>query len=89
MNSQASPPLAIAGHAPVAYFRLCTPAEGSWAFAYAWTGRHWLFASADHRDAFSADPQAFAPQNDGGCALAGALDREHLAGRAHTWAAFR
>ena len=75
MSSDASHPLAIAGYDPVAYFRLGKPAKGSEAFTYDWNGRHWLFASADHRDAFSADPQAFAPQNDGGCALAGALGK--------------
>ena len=75
MSSDTSNPLAIAGYDPVAYFRLGKPAKGSESFAYDWNGRHWLFASADHRDAFSADPQAFAPQNDGGCALAGALGK--------------
>ena len=89
MSSDATNPLAIAGYDPVAYFRLGKPAKGSETFAYDWNGRHWLFASADHRDAFSADPRAFAPQNDGGCALAGALGKsgpDAPAGAPELWA---
>lgn len=75
MSSETSQQPAIGGYDPVAYFRLGKPSRGSESFAHDWNGRHWLFASAEHREAFQENPQAFAPQHDGGCALAGALGK--------------
>lgn len=37
-------------------------------YAAEWNGAKWAFASAANRDAFLADPKAFAPAYDGHCA---------------------
>jgi hypothetical protein len=62
--------VAIRGTDPVAYFRQGRPQPGQEAFAYEWMNAPWLFASADNRDLFIADPQRFAPQFGGFCAYA-------------------
>ena len=35
-----------------------------------WGGAHWLFASAERKAAFDADPEQYAPQFGGFCAYA-------------------
>ena len=62
--------LAVSGHDPVAYFREGRPVKGSADFTVSWKGAEWRFASAANRDAFKADPEAFAPQYGGYCAWA-------------------
>ena len=42
---------------------------GSADFAYDWDGTRWQFADAAHRDLFQRDPDAYAPQYGGYCAL--------------------
>lgn len=61
---------AIRGYDPVAYFKLGAPTEGTAEFSHDWNGATWRFASEDHRAAFAADPDAFAPQFGGYCAWA-------------------
>lgn len=61
---------AIKGYDPVAYFTDGAPREGVAEFSYDWMGTTWLFASAEHRDAFAADPEKYAPQFGGYCAFA-------------------
>ena len=60
---------AINGYDPVAYFD-GGPVEGSSDFTHDWNGATWRFASAENRDRFAADPEAFAPQYGGYCAWA-------------------
>lgn len=62
--------VAIKGYDPVAYFTDGKPAKGDTAFAWAWNGATWRFASAAHRDAFKAEPERYAPQFGGYCAWA-------------------
>lgn len=62
--------IAIDGTDPVAYFTEGRPVPGQAEFTYAWKGATWRFASAAHRDAFAADPEAYAPQFGGYCAWA-------------------
>lgn len=62
--------LAIRGYDPVAYFTEGKPVPGSDAFSTTWNGVTWRFASAANRDAFQADPEAYAPQYGGFCAWA-------------------
>lgn len=62
--------VAIHGYDPVAYVTDGKPVEGSKEFQFAWQGATWRFASADHRDRFMKDPEAFAPQYGGYCAWA-------------------
>ena len=72
--SAASPPVyavdgvAIKGYDPVAYFTDKKPVKGKAEFSYDWQGAKWLFASAEHRDAFAKAPEKYAPQYGGYCA---------------------
>lgn len=61
---------AIRGADPVAYFTQGRPVIGSEEFAAQWNDTTWHFASAENRDTFLADPEAFAPQYGGYCAWA-------------------
>jgi hypothetical protein len=62
--------LAIKGYDAVAYFTEGAPREGSPQISHDWMGATWLFATAEHRDAFAADPERYAPQFGGYCAYA-------------------
>eukprot|EP01036_Dinobryon_divergens_P048249 gene48249-64737_t len=59
---------AILGYDPVAYFVMGKPVQGLEEVMHVWKGAKWLFASADHRDLFIADPDRYAPQYGGYCA---------------------
>lgn len=60
--------LAIDGYDPVAYFTEAKPEKGAPEYSTQWNGARWQFASAEHRDAFVAAPEKFAPQFGGYCA---------------------
>jgi YHS domain-containing protein len=62
--------IAIGGYDTVAYFTDGRPVLGSAEFAHRWNGVTWRFASADARDRFAADPEAYAPRFGGYCAWA-------------------
>lgn len=62
--------VAIKGADPVAYFTDGKPVIGKPEFSYEWMGKTWRFASAEHRDAFKANPAKYAPQYGGYCAYA-------------------
>ena len=59
---------ALNGYDPVAYFTEGKPVRGDSAYATQWQGSTWHFANAQHRDAFRADPERYAPQYGGYCA---------------------
>src|SRR5438477_7726319 len=61
--------LSISGYDPVAYFTDGKPVPGVADFEYVWHGARWRFASAAHRDLFVANPERYAPQYDGYCAM--------------------
>jgi len=61
---------AIRGYDAVAYYQQSAPVKGSPQFNYQWRGATWLFASAENRDRFQADPEHYAPQYGGYCAYA-------------------
>ena len=61
---------AIRGYDPVAYFLEGKPVEGDSAYEAEWNGATWRFASAENRDRFLAQPEAYAPQYGGYCAWA-------------------
>jgi YHS domain-containing protein len=63
-------PLAIKGYDPVAYFTDGKPVPGRPEIAHDWDQHHYLFASAEHRDLFRADPVRYAPQFGNFCAMA-------------------
>jgi len=62
--------VAIDGTDPVAYFTENRPVPGDPAITHDWMGATWRFASTANRDAFAADPAAYAPQFGGYCAWA-------------------
>src|SRR5205814_6725016 len=61
--------LAISGYDPVAYFTDGKPTPGKSEHEFVWHNARWRFASAEHRDLFARDPERYAPQYDGYCAL--------------------
>src|SRR5437899_2181235 len=61
--------LAISGYDPVAYFTDGKPVPGKTEFEYLWHKLRWRFASGDHRELFVKDPDRYAPQYDGYCAM--------------------
>jgi enamine deaminase RidA (YjgF/YER057c/UK114 family) len=69
--------LAISGYDPVAYFTEGKPVPGRSEFEYTWHNARWLFASAAHRDAFAGNPDRYAPQYDGYCAMGVSVAAAH------------
>ena len=65
----AVPGIAIDGYDTVAYFTEKKAVKGSEQFTYDWAGAKWNFATEINRAAFVADPEKFAPQYGGYCAL--------------------
>jgi enamine deaminase RidA (YjgF/YER057c/UK114 family) len=61
--------LAISGYDPVAYFTDGKPTPGQSEFEHRWHNARWRFASAAHRDSFAGNPDRYAPQYDGYCAV--------------------
>jgi enamine deaminase RidA (YjgF/YER057c/UK114 family) len=66
--------LSISGYDPVAYFTDGKAVQGKAEFEYVWRKQRWRFASGEHRDLFIKDPQRYAPQYDGYCALGAAIE---------------
>jgi len=64
--------LSISGYDPVAYFTDGRPVQGKAEFEYVWRRLRWRFADGEHRDLFVRDPQRYAPQYDGYCAMGAA-----------------
>jgi len=61
--------VSISGYDPVAYFADGKPVPGKTEFEYVWHDARWRFANAAHRDLFATDPEHYAPQYDGYCAM--------------------
>jgi len=59
----------LKGYDPVAYFTLSTPTAGMAEYDYVYDGVRYLFANARHRDLFKANPDKYAPQFGGSCAM--------------------
>lgn len=62
--------IAINGYDPVAYFTQGAAVPGTDAYASDWNGAKLLFASAENKAMFDADPDAYAPRYGGYCAYA-------------------
>ena len=58
---------AARGFDVVAYHATNEAVAGDATFAHTWQGAEWLFANAENRDAFAADPERYAPSNGGYC----------------------
>jgi enamine deaminase RidA (YjgF/YER057c/UK114 family) len=63
------PKLSISGYDPVAYFTDGKPVRGNSEFEFLWHKLRWRFASDAHRQSFARDPDHYAPQYDGYCAM--------------------
>jgi YHS domain-containing protein len=61
--------VALKGYDPVSYFSDGKPEQGSKDFTFAFDDTTYWFKSAEHRDLFAADPERYAPQFDGYCAM--------------------
>jgi hypothetical protein len=68
--------LAIGGYDAVAYFTDARPVPGRGEIEYVWHNARWRFASAAHREMFVHDPERYAPQYDGYCAMGAARGQE-------------
>ncbi len=77
--------VALGGTDPVAYFTHARPVAGDGAFVHDWAGAEWRFVDATHRDAFAADPDAYAPRYGGFCAWAVAAKGALFTTRPENW----
>lgn len=68
--------LAVHGYDPVAYFTDGAPTMGDPGITAEWNGATYRFSSAANRDAFLADPAAYAPQYGGYCAMGTSLGKK-------------
>jgi YHS domain-containing protein len=66
------PKLSISGYDPVAYFTDGKPVPGKSEFEYSWHKLRWRFANGEHRELFAKNPDRYAPQYDGYCAMGAA-----------------
>lgn len=71
--------VAIKGYDTVAYFTDGKPVKGKSEFAYTWNDAEWHFANAVHRDLFAADPERYAPQFGGFCAMGLSMEKKTVA----------
>ena len=62
--------IAVDGFDTVAYFELGHPVKGRADHSVVYKGVRWLFATPEHRNAFAADPERYAPKYNGFCAIA-------------------
>jgi YHS domain-containing protein len=68
-SAQTSQPLALKGYDPVAYFTDGKPTQGAAQFELSFDGQRYRFANARHRDLFKGNPDKYAPQFGGLCAM--------------------
>lgn len=61
---------AIKGYDPVAYIADQKAVTGDKAYSYTWNNANWSFSSEENKNLFSANPEKYAPQYGGYCALA-------------------
>lgn len=68
-TSALSQRVALRGYDPISYFTDGRPEQGSKDFTFAYDDTVYWFKSAEHRDKFATDPEHYAPQFDGYCAI--------------------
>ena len=71
-----SPPLALKGHDPVAYFTEGRPVRGAASMNVDFDDSRYLFASAKNRELFSTSPDRYTPQFAGLCATGMAFGKK-------------
>jgi len=67
--ASSGPRVALKGYDPVSYFSDGKPEQGSKDFTFAYDDTTYWFKSAEHRNKFASDPEHYAPQFDGYCAV--------------------
>ena len=67
--TSAGPRVALKGYDPVSYFTDGKPEKGSAEFSFAFDDTTYWFKSAEHQAKFAAEPERYAPQFDGYCAM--------------------
>lgn len=68
--------LAANGYDVIAYFKDGSPTPGSAEFTAEFEGATYRFASAEHREAFMAEPARYAPQFGGFCAVGASFGKK-------------
>lgn len=68
--------LAIHGYDAVSYFSKSGPAKGRSKYSASYKDAIYHFSSASNRDAFRANPEKYAPQYGGYCAMGVALNKK-------------
>lgn len=76
---------ALAGFDAVSYFKADAPVKGHKNFTIEHDGANWLFSSADNLQAFTDNPEKYAPQFGGYCAFSMAQGKI-VKGDATLWA---
>jgi YHS domain-containing protein len=61
--------VALKGYDPVSYFTDGKPEKGASEFSFAFDDTTYWFKSAEHKAKFAAEPERYAPQFDGYCAM--------------------
>ena len=74
------PRLAIGGYDTVAYFTVGKAVPGSLDYQTVWHDARWQFASKEDLDLFTANPEKYAAQYDGHCAM-GVRSEERRVGK--------
>src|SRR5271163_1816964 len=72
-----TPRLAIGGHDTVAYFTIGKAVPGSLDFQTVWHDARWQFANKEDLALFVANPDKYAAQYDGHCAMGVAYENGH------------
>jgi hypothetical protein len=72
-----SPRLAIGGYDTVAYFTVGKAVPGSLEYQTIWHDARWQFATKQDLDLFTANPEKYAAQYDGHCAMGVAYENGH------------
>src|ERR1700709_1295872 len=73
------PRLAIGGYDTVAYFSAGRAVPGTLEYQTIWHGARWQFASKEDLDLFTSNPEKYAAQYDGHCAMGVAVGNGHKA----------
>lgn len=76
---------ALEGYDTVAYFTEGKPVKGNSNFKVKYQGAEWLFASKEHLDMFTDNPEKYAPQYGGYCAWAVAAKDQLAPGDPMYW----
>jgi hypothetical protein len=71
------PRLAIGGYDTVAYFTVGKAVPGRLEYQTTWHDARWQFASKEDLDLFTANPDKYAAQYDGHCAMGVAYENGH------------